>query len=1073
MRKILEAFAANTVFANIVLFMIFMGGALALSSMLRESFPQFSLDRIHIQVAYPGADPEEIEEGIILKIEEALEGIEGIKQYTTNSSENFGSAIVEVQDNYEVGEVLDDIKSKIDAISTFPLDAEKPVISELMMKDSVMLLALSGDLSEKQLVKFADSVRDEVRLLPGISQVEVFGARDYEISVEVSEKQLRRYNITFDQVSRAIRSSSLNLHGGTIRTSGEEIRIRTVGRKYTGQELAKVVVLADKAGQHVTLGNLATIHDGFTEDPINAVIDGVPSVFVMVFKTTEEDALHISNTVASYLKTKQQQLPPGIQLTDFYDNTEALRARISLLSRNGILGMGLVFFLLWVFMDLRLSFWGGMGIPISLAGALFILWSMGETINMVSLFGFIMVLGIVVDDAIVVGESIYVHRKLGKPPLKAAVDGVTEVATPVFAAVVTTVVAFIPLAYVGGIMGKFIAILPTVVISCLLISLTECLFLLPAHLSHLPDLQTRKPAKNIFFKLTSGLQRFMQNGLEQFVKKRYVPFLGRVLTWRYVSLAVAITTLILTMGLLMGGLVKFQVFPKIDGFVITSTVEFPDGTPPTITRQALQKIEESFLRVAERLPTTSGQPMVKKRLKLVGQTLSNQMGRVGPNLGSVQFILLESELRGVHSNDLLVQWEKEIGGIAGARSLTFEGLSAGPGGAEIEIWLQGHNMDEILKASKDVQEKLHTFEGVIQIRSDFSPGKNELRLHLKPEARSLGLTVEELARQVNAGFYGQEAFRVQRGRDDIRVKVRYTKRERSRLSNFQQMRIRTPSGQEVPLLSVAEVESGPGFATIIRTDGLRRVAVTADVDPKRANSQEIFAALSGQYFTQLGAKYPGLHISMQGAKKNMRESFSSLKVTFPLAVLGIFVIVATIFRSYVQPLVILFTVPFGIIGAVIGHLLLGYTLSMMSMFGMVALTGVVVNDAIVLIERINENLAEGMPFFEAIQSGGSRRFRAILLTSLSTVGGLAPLILETDMQARFLIPMALSLAAGVTFTTILTLVLIPSLLAIVNDIRRLKTRIQEGYWPTREAVEPATSRKINRMLGEAPPPEIT
>ncbi len=1064
MKKILTAFAGNTVFANIVLVMIFMGGALALSSMLRESFPQFSLDMISVQVAYPGADPEEVEEGIVLKIEEALEAIEGIKQYTTTSAENRGSASIEVQDGYAVSEVLDDVKSKIDAISTFPLDAEKPVVTEVLMKDSVMLLALSGELSEKQLKVFAEQVRDEVRLLPGISQVEVFGARDYEISIEVSEEQLRRYSISFDQVAKAIRRSSINLHGGTIRTSGEEIRVRTVGRKYTGEELADVVVLAGPDGELVTLGRLAEIRDGFTEDPINAVIDGVPAVFVMVFKTTEEDALHISNTVADYIRIKQQQLPPGIGLTDFYDNTEALRARISLLSRNGILGMSLVFFLLWLFMDLRLSFWGGMGIPISLAGSLFILWSMGETINMVSLFGFIMVLGIVVDDAIVVGESIYVHRKNGEPPLKAAVAGVSEVAMPVIAAVITTVVAFIPLAYVGGIMGKFIAILPVVVVSCLLISLIECLFLLPAHLSHLPDLQQRKTSRNPVGRLLSRFQQVMQDGLERFVEHRYMPFLDRVLNWRYVSLAIAITTLLLTLGLVKGGLVKFQVFPKIDGFVITSTVEFPEGTPPEITQQALLKIEQGFLRVAERLPTKSGEPMVKKRLSLVGQTLSEQMGRKGPNLGSVQFILLESEQRGIHSNDLLVEWEKEIGSIAGARALTFEGLSAGPGGAEIEVWLQGNNMADILAAADTVQEKLHSFAGVIQIRSDFSAGKNELRLRLKPEARTMGLTVDDLARQVNAGFFGQEAFRVQRGRDDVRVKVRYTKEERSRLADFKNMRIRTPAGQEVPLFSVAAVESGPGYAAIIRTDGLRRVAVTADVDPKRANSQEVFAELASGFFQDLEARYPGLHISMQGSKKNMRESFSSLKVTFPLAVLGIFVIVATIFRSYIQPLVILFTVPFGIIGAVFGHLLLGYNLSMMSMFGMVALTGVVVNDAIVLIERINENLAEGMGFFEAIKKGGARRFRAILLTSLSTVGGLAPLILETDMQARFLIPMALSLAAGVTFATVLTLVLIPSLLAIVNDVRRVAVRLKTGAWPLRESVEPAASRRLDRMV---------
>ncbi len=1059
MRRVLAAFAGNTVFANIVLVLIFMAGILAASSMIRESFPQFSLDRISIRVVWPGADPEEVEEGICLKLEEALENVEGIKQYTTTSSEGIGSAVVEVSEGYDVSEVLDDIKARVDAISTFPVDAERPVTTEITIRDSVMLLALSGELGEKQLKTWAERVRDEVRLLDGISQVEVFGVRDYEISIEISEARLREYGLTLSQVASAIRRASINLHGGTIRTRGEEVRIRTVDRKYTDEELARIVVFTGPGGELIRLGDLADIRDGFTEDPVVAIIDGRPSVFVMVFKTSTEDSLQISQTVSRYVQEKQDQLPPGVSLTDFYDNTKALKARINLLTRNGLLGMALVFFLLWLFLDLRLSFWAGMGIPISLAGAMFILWSMGATINMVSLFGFIMVLGIVVDDAIVVGESIYVHRKLGKGPLVAAVDGVSEVGMPVIAAVLTTVVAFIPLAYIGGIMGKFIAILPVVVISCLLISLVECLFLLPAHLSHLPDLNSPTRPANRLARVLAGMQRFTQEGMERFVSRHYIPFLDRVLGYRYVTLATGLAVLLLSLGLVRSGLVKFKVFPKIDGFVITSTVEFPDGTPPEVTLRALDRIEEGFVRVAERIPTRTGEPMIEKRLRLLGQTLSGTMGRTGPNMGSVQFILLDSARRGVHSNELLVEWEREIGQIPGARSLTFEGLSAGPGGPEIEIWLQGRDMKQILAASGLVMDKLRSYDGVTQIRSDYSPGKNEFRLALKPGARALGLTAEDLARQVQAGYFGVESYRLQRGRDDIRVKVRLTRAERSRFSDFERLRIRTPDGAEVPILSVADISYGPGFSAIVRTDGLRRVAVTADVDARRANAGEIYADLSATFFPELKRKFPGLHVSLQGAKKNMRESFSSLKVTFPLAVLGIYVIVATIFRSYLQPLVILFTVPFGIIGAIIGHLLLGYDLSMMSLFGMVALTGVVVNDAIVLIERINENLAEGMTFFEAVKKGGARRFRAIMLTSISTVGGLAPLIMETDLQARFLIPMALSLAAGVTFATVLTLVLIPSLLAIVNDLRRLAVRLRTGTWPTRETVEPASGRR--------------
>ncbi len=486
MKRVLAAFARNTVFANIILVMVFIAGYIATANMIRETFPEFSLDMITISVPYPGADPEEVEEGISRKIEEAVEGLEGIKQYTTQSSEGMGSANIEIREDYDVDEVLDRVRTKVNAISTFPVDAEKPVISELLLKDVVTLLYLSGDMSERRIKEWSEQVKDEIQQLPNISQVETFGARDYEIAIEVSEERLRQYGLAFSDVTDAVRRSSLNLAGGTIRTQKEEIRVRTMGRKYTGEELASVVVLARPEGDVVTLGRLAHIDDGFTEDPIAATINGDPAVLLIVYKTPEEDALVISKTLQRYIDDKQQQIPKGANIEILYDNTNMLKARIDLLMRNGIIGLCIVFLLLWCFLNARLSFWAGMGIPTSIAGALVILWAMGGTINMISLFGLIMVLGIVVDDAIVVGEAIYVHRMQGKTALKAAVDGVSEVGMPVIAAVLTSIVAFMPLFYVGGIMGKFISILPAVVIACLVVSLVECLFLLPAHLSHLP-----------------------------------------------------------------------------------------------------------------------------------------------------------------------------------------------------------------------------------------------------------------------------------------------------------------------------------------------------------------------------------------------------------------------------------------------------------------------------------------------------------------------------------------------------------------------------------------------------------
>ena len=1065
MKRVMAAFASNTVFANIVLVLIFLSGGIAVKSMIRETFPEFSLDMITISVPFPGADPEEVEEGISQKIEEAIEGLEGIKQYTTQSSENVGTANIEVKENYDIDEVLDRIRTKVNAISTFPVDAERPVITELLLKDPVMSLYLSGDMSERRIKEWSEKIKDEIQQLPEISHVQIFGTRGYEINIEVSEERLREYGLTFNMVKDAIRRSSLNLAGGTIRTLGEEIRVRTMGRKYTGEALSSIVVLARPEGEIITLDRVATINDGFTEDPINALINGEPSVLLIVYKTKEEDALVISKAVQQFISQKQQQLPAGANIKIFYDNTDMLRSRINLLTKNGIIGLMIVFLVLWCFLNARLSFWGGMGIPISIAGALAILWAIGGTINMISLFGLIMVLGIVVDDAIIVGEAIYFHRKQGKPPLKAAVDGISEVGMPVIAAVTTTIVAFIPLFYVGGIMGKFIAILPAVVIACLVVSLLECFILLPAHLSNLPDPNATNNNKNPLTRRLEIVHHLTSSGMEWFVARIYTPLLSKALYWRYISFCIAISTLLLTIGLVKGGVLKFEVFPEIDGFIMISTVEFPSGTPPDVTKQAIEQIDAALLRLAKNTQTRSGDPLIQERLSLVGQTLED-LPRAGPHLGSVQAILLDSERRGVHSKDLMFKWEKEVGPIPGVKSLTFAGFGVGPPGAPIEVWLQGRDMGDILAATDDLMDRLRKFEGVFQIRSDFSPGKNEMRLELKPQARTLGLTVDDLARQIYAGYYGDEAVRLQRGRDDIRIKVRYTADERSSISDLERVRIRTRNGHEVPLISVADISFASGYSTITRTDGMRRVAVSADVDTNKANANEIFSELSSNFFPQLKQRYPEINVALQGEQKKMRESLGTLFVGYPLAILGIFIIIATMFRSYAQPFVIMFTVPFGIIGAVLGHLLFGYDLSIMSVFGMVALTGVVVNDAIVLIERVNENIAEGMPFFDAILSGGARRFRAIFLTSISTVGGLAPMIMETDLQAKVLIPMALSIAAGIAFATVLTLVLVPSLLTLLSDARLLVHRLRHGYWPKRVDVEPARNRHVDLLADE-------
>jgi len=1059
MKKLLAAFASNVVFANIMIFLMFLLGLVSIMMMRREMFPEMSLDIISITVAYPGADPEEVEEGILRKVEDVLQGENGIKELLTSANENVGTAIVTVDERADTQKVLDRVTSKINSISTFPADAENPVISELLLKDPVMILSVSGDMPEARLKEWAERVKEDLLQLDAITIVEVFGARDYEISIELSEQRLREHQLTLEQVTQSIRAHNLNVPGGLLRSEAEVVRVRTMGRKYTGEEISSIPIMSYPDGRTVTLGMVADVLDGFTEEAVRPGINGQPALFLYVKKTTQQDAIDISESTLSFLEERVKVLPENLHLDLIYDATDMLRARIDLLVKNGIIGLILVFLLLWLFLDLRLSFWAGMGMPISIAGALVILWAVGGSLNMISLFGLIMVLGIIVDDAIVVGEAIYYHQQQpGADPYEAAVKGVCEVGMPVLGAVLTTILAFIPLMFVGGIMGKFISILPVVVIACLVVSLYECLLLLPAHLGvHLPSERKNKTKLQRF---SNRLHEHTGRRLERFAEGPYQRFLSLALQWRYLALSVAVGILVITLGAVFSGRIQSQLFPSFDSFMLTAVVEFPNGTPIETTEEALDKIDQAALRLNDLIETKSGKPAVEKILRLAGQNLNDPYSSTGENIGSVQIILIESTDRKLGSEQIMSLWETEIGIIAGAEALTVEELNAGPPGKPVDIRIKGSDLDQMNALSEDLVSILANYPGTSQIQSDLRQGKNEIQFRLKPEAFNLGISVADLGRQLNQAYYGSEALRLQRGRDEIKVMVRNTAEERSRLADLDKIRIRTSDGREVPLLAVAEMETAPGFSSITRVDGLRAIGVSCNVDKEQMTAGKIVKDLDNNHFPKLLSRYPGVYMEFQGEQKDSSESVGSLKISFPIALVGIFVIIATIFRSYVQPLIIMLTVPFGVIGAVLGHMMKGIDLSLMSMFGIVALAGVVVNDAIVLIESFNHQIAEGKDVEEALHEAGKRRFRAVFLTTLSTVGGLTPLILEKDLQAQFLIPMALSIAAGVAFATLLTLLLIPSLIYILSDIRVFFHYLFKGKMPVRRAdLEPARLRK--------------
>ncbi|MCB2154138.1 efflux RND transporter permease subunit [bacterium] len=1076
MRKIISLFVTNSVFANALLFLIMASGIFSVVTMRREILPNFAVDTIQVSVPYPSAGPEEVEEGICLKIEDAIEGLDGIKEYNTIASEGMGSATIEVKEGEDVQTVKDRVADRINAINTFPEEAEKPTVSEVLVERTTLLISIASDeMTERQLKELAEEIKDELVALPEISQANVGGTRPYEISIEVSEEQLRKYGITFADIDRAVASASMNLPGGDLRGEKERVKVRTLGRRYTGKEYADIVVLAQPDGTVIRLGQIADIKDAFTEDEVVTRFNGRRAVSVFVVNGEDEDAILIAEAAQKYVAQKQKELPPSVTMTIWGDSSNFIRDRIDLLVRNGRIGLVLVFILLWLFLDLRLAFWVSMGIPISFAGGIAVMYGLDVTINMISLFALIMVLGIVVDDAIVVGEAIYVQRRNGVGPLRSAVDGTVEVFWPVVAAVITTIVAFIPLLFIKGVMGNFIGVIPTVVIATLSVSLVEALIILPAHLNHLPDM-SRGAEKTLHGvrAIPVRIRKFFSDGIEWVILHVYRPSMKHVLSWRYLSLAGAIATLFLTVGLVRGGFIKFIFFPQIDSDFITANVEFPEGTPLDVTGDAVLRLEEALKRVDERFDTETGDSLILAMESSIGSSRGFEFENIrtdGSHKGEIRVELLGSEQRGIFFQDITRAWEEEVGPITGATSLTIKGMNGGPGGKPIEIWLLGDDMETLQAASEALKNKLEQIAGVYQIEDDFRPGKRELRARLKPEAHTLGLTTASLASQLRSGYYGAESVRVQRGRDEVKVYVRYPGDERRNLGDVDQIRIRTPSGDEVPIASVADLSVEPGYTTIRRKDGERRITVSTEVDTAQVTPGDVLDRVRREYLSQLPKNFPGVSASLEGQRREQAESFGSLKLGGPLTILAIYLILATIFRSYLQPLIILFTIPFGIIGAVFGHMALGYDLTIMSVFGMVALAGVVVNDAIILIEAINHRLSEGVPFFTALLDGGCRRFRPIILTSTTTVGGLMPLLLERSMQAQFLIPMGLTIAAGVMFATFLTLGVIPCLLFILNDMRRFWVYLNTGRWPECEDVEPAAGRKaIEEELHEG---EIT
>lgn len=1027
MNSIIKWAVRNTPAMNTLMVAIMIIGGIAAYMLRREAFPHFQLEFVLVTVAYPGASPDEVEEGICQKVEEAIRAINGIKTVRSVSSEGSGTVIAELEvSQRELPGVVNEIRSEVDRISTFPVDAEDPVIKQLTFRAPVIKVAVTGPEpkagdeleSELRLREVVEKMRDEMLALPDISVVEILAAKDYQIDVEISEETLKKHGMTLKQVSDAIRQENLEVPAGLMRTESDVYLVRGKNKSLVGEEIAAKPLLTRSDGVVLTIGDIGHVNDGFIDEEMVNRVNGKPAMVLQVEKAPNEDLLSIVNRIHTYID--QKQMPEGYQLTVWGDDSIMVQDRLNLLLENGTGGLILVFIILSLFLDIRIAFWVAMGIPMSLLGACAVLYFTGETMNMISMFAFVMALGIVVDDAIVVSENFMRHREMGKSSMEAAVDGTIEVAPSVAASVTTTVIAFIPMLFVAGVMGKFIAVMPAAIIAILIFSLFESQFVLPCHLSHV------KPTTWGWF---LWIRRHFEALLDGFIQRVYLPTLKWSLNNSFLTLSLGFCFLMTSAGLVVGGFTPFVVFPKLDSDQITAKVVFPNGTSTKVTDAATRRMEA----VAQELIAEyadKGTPIAHLVYRSIGEVRGQQGSwedKTGGHVGAVTLDLIPSDQRSVHSETITKEWRSRLGEFAGAEELSFYGPSMGPGGKAIEFKIVGDKMKEIEDAVDLVKTRLGSYPGVYDITDDSQPGKWELQMKIKPEAEALGIRTQDLANTIRGAYFGDEVMRLQRGRHEVKLMVRYPPEDRRSLANLDDIRVRAPDGKEIPLPELADVHMERGYSNILRIDQRRAITVSADLDENVANASQIVGDLKKHFMPTVFEKYPDLGVIWEGQQQRTDESVNSMILGFVVAMFAMFTLLTMEFRSYVQPMIVMVVIPFGMVGAILGHLMLGLPITMFSLFGMVALAGVVVNDSIVLIDFINARLATGIDLRTALVDSGRDRFRAILLTSVTTIGGLFPLLMERSIQAQVLIPMATSLCFGLGLSTIWVLIFVPNL----------------------------------------------
>lgn len=1031
-RGLIGWMASNSVAANLLMLVFLLGGLITLPRIRQEVFPEFDLDIVTVNVAYPGATPEDVEDGILLVLEEAIRGVDGVDRITSTANEGMGVVTAELLLDADGNEVLQDIKSEVDRIVTFPQDAERPVVQLSKARSRVLTILIHGPLGMGELKRLAERARDDLLQSPDISDVEISGIPPVEIAIEISQANLRAYGMTAESVAARLAQLSLDTGGGGIRTSAGEILLRLTDKLETAAEYRQTPLLATAAGDVVRIGDIGEVIDGFAETDEMLFFDGQPAVAMDIYRSGKERPLDISDAAAAFVAQFREVLPEGTDVLIASDRSDLYRERVALLLRNAALGLVLVMLILGLFLEVRLAFWVMLGIPVSFLGSLLFLPSTDVSINMISLFAFIISLGIVVDDAVVVGENVYHLRENGATFMRAAIQGARELAVPVLLSILTNIVAVMPLLMVPGAQGKIWRNIPIIMILVFTISLIESLFILPAHLGH------QRPTKQTWFwRIVEAPQRAFGKGMTWFINNVYARGVRLSLRYRFVTIAVGVAALVLIIGYVRGGRIRFRFFPQVEADRVVVSAVLPYGAPIEASRAVAERLEGA---AGELIAEKGGETAALGIQTSVGTQMrgGGPMGRSalsGSHLVGATVYLQPLDVRGFGAGDFSRQWRQAVGAIAGLESLSFN-YSIGPSdNRPVDVQLSHRDPRIAEAAAADVASRLRGYAGVFEIDDGVAQGKPQIEFQISEEGRRAGLTSREVGRQVRALFFGAEVRRQQRGRDELKIMVRLPREERSSEAMLDQLVLRTPGGGEMSFKDAVSLVRGQAYDEINRDEGRRVISVTADVDIQQTSAGEVLAALRSEVMPMLQQQYPGLIYSFEGERREQRESFRYIGMGFLVAIFVIFALLAVPFKSYLQGLIVLSAVPFGVVGAIIGHLIMGYNLSFVSIMGIVALAGVVVNDNLILVDTINRLRAEGMSLEQAVAEGPIRRFRPVILTSMTTFFGLAPMIFEKSVQARFMIPMALSLGFGILYTTVIALLLVPSLYLTVEKMK--------------------------------------